>query len=222
MTGAAVCPLTLSGCSLRPPRALRLKRLLGGDEAIERSRQAGRKPNPVSAFAEATADAAMCLGRAVAGRLERPTRGSSGAGRTIAPYLALLPVGFAVPPVSPRGRCALTAPFHPCLWPACGEPIGGLISVALSLGFRPVGVTHHRTLWSSDFPPAPTDRDRRPHCPLAGLRGYYTRKRARGAMRFGSFFPQEVARPWGREQGPMGPGPGGRASRGSAWPGDGR
>ena len=30
-----------------------------------------------------------------------------------APYLALLRVGFALPPMSPSGRCALTAPFHP-------------------------------------------------------------------------------------------------------------
>jgi hypothetical protein len=28
-------------------------------------------------------------------------------------YLALLPVGFAMPPESPPARCALTAPFHP-------------------------------------------------------------------------------------------------------------
>jgi hypothetical protein len=31
---------------------------------------------------------------------------------------------------------------------------GGLLSVALSLVFRPVGVTHHHVLWSPDFPPA--------------------------------------------------------------------
>jgi len=93
-------------------------------------------------------------GSAVAGRLERPTRGSSGAGRTIAPYLALLPVGFAVPPVSPRGRCALTAPFHPCL-SRLAAAIGGLLSVALSLALRPVAVSDHRALWSSDFPPGP-------------------------------------------------------------------
>jgi hypothetical protein len=31
---------------------------------------------------------------------------------------------------------------------------GGLFSVALSLAFRPVGVTHHHTLRSPDFPPA--------------------------------------------------------------------
>jgi len=31
------------------------------------------------------------------------------------PCLVLLPVGFAMPVVSPRPRCALTAPFHPYL-----------------------------------------------------------------------------------------------------------
>src|SRR5256885_10189435 len=45
------------------------------------------------------------------------------------PYSVLLPVGFAVPPALPHARCALTAPFHPCL---CGLPrSGGLFSVAL-------------------------------------------------------------------------------------------
>ena len=36
-------------------------------------------------------------------------------GRLIAPYLGLLAVGFALPRLSPAARCALTAPFHPCL-----------------------------------------------------------------------------------------------------------
>ena len=31
------------------------------------------------------------------------------------PYLALLRAGFCLPPVLPRARCALTAPFHPYL-----------------------------------------------------------------------------------------------------------
>src|SRR6185295_6704218 len=34
-------------------------------------------------------------------------------GRPPSPYLALLRMGFAVPPPLPSGRCALTAPFHP-------------------------------------------------------------------------------------------------------------
>src|SRR5687767_304947 len=31
------------------------------------------------------------------------------------PYLVLLREGFCLPPVLPRARCALTAPFHPYL-----------------------------------------------------------------------------------------------------------
>ena len=35
-------------------------------------------------------------------------------GRPLPPYLALLRMGFTVPPPLPAERCALTAPFHPC------------------------------------------------------------------------------------------------------------
>ena len=59
------------------------------------------------------------------------------------PYLVLLPVGFAVPPPLPGARCALTAPFHPCRQTP-KVPAGGLLSVALSLGSPPPGVTRHR------------------------------------------------------------------------------
>src|SRR6516162_2773687 len=52
------------------------------------------------------------------------------------PYSVLLPVGFAVPPALPPARCALTAPFHPYLFPGGA---GGLFSVALSLGLTPAG-----------------------------------------------------------------------------------
>ena len=54
------------------------------------------------------------------------------------------PVGFTVPFPSPGPRCALTAPFHP--YPATAEDVGrgGLLSVALSLGSPPPGVTRHR------------------------------------------------------------------------------
>ncbi len=61
-------------------------------------------------------------GTPVAKRLEQPTR-MTGPKRTGSfrlrkkrprhPYLALLPVGFAVPLLLPAARCALTAPFHP-------------------------------------------------------------------------------------------------------------
>ena len=57
-------------------------------------------------------------------------------------YSVLLPVGFTLPPPSPGARCALTAPFHPCL--PTRRRTGGLLSVALSLGSPPPGVTRHR------------------------------------------------------------------------------
>ncbi len=69
-----------------------------------------------------------------------PARGQSlGGGR---PYLVLLPVGFALPSPLPETRCALAAPFRPYRHPR--GRAGGLLSVALSLGSPPPGVTRHR------------------------------------------------------------------------------
>src|SRR5438034_9413724 len=51
---------------------------------------------------------------AVTRGVKRPTRGLQPGQPRTPPYLALLRVGFALPVVSPRRRCALTAPFHPC------------------------------------------------------------------------------------------------------------
>ena len=73
-----------------------------------------------------------------------------------APWLARFPMwscsrwGLPCRRVLPPARCALTAPFHPYL-PAEAD-IGGLLSVALSVGSRPPGVTWHLALWSPDFP----------------------------------------------------------------------
>jgi hypothetical protein len=87
--------------------------------------------------------------------LERPTRKHARVARCglrrMLPYLALLQAGFTLPSPLPSTRCALTAPFHPCRR-ACAR-LGGLLSVALSVGSRPPGVTWRRTLWSPDFPP---------------------------------------------------------------------
>ena len=63
---------------------------------------------------------------------------------TCRPYLVLLLVGFAVPLTLPSARCALTAPFHPYQFLPRKEGTGGLLSVALSLGLPPPGVTRHR------------------------------------------------------------------------------
>ena len=62
----------------------------------------------------------------------------------IGSYLVLLRTGFTMPERSPFPRCALTAPFHPYLVPHVRE--GGVFSVALSLGFPPVVVSHRPAL----------------------------------------------------------------------------
>ena len=111
--------------------------------------QTACKPGSVCRrFREAGGSMAIHLGRSLpnASRdLPGRRRGKSpGLRRACRPYLVLLRVGFAVPPPLPDARCALTAPFHPC---RAGEPVvrgpGGLLSVALSLGFPPPGVTRH-------------------------------------------------------------------------------
>jgi hypothetical protein len=48
------------------------------------------------------------------------------------PYLVLLRAGFCLPPVLPRARCALTAPFHPCCR-RLAPPVSGMFSVPLIL-----------------------------------------------------------------------------------------
>ena len=59
----------------------------------------------------------------------------------IAAYLALHAVGFTVPRLSPAARCALTAPFHPCLCP-CGP------SAVCFLWHFPYARRRHRTRWA--------------------------------------------------------------------------
>lgn len=84
------------------------------------------------------------LGRPLLDASLRPTRTLSPenrlAGLTPArcSYSVLLPVGFTLPQPLPAPRWALTPPFHPSL------ERGGLLSVALSLGSPPPGVTRHR------------------------------------------------------------------------------
>src|SRR4051794_37282429 len=67
--------------------------------------------------------------------------------------LGLAPGGVCLAAASPRRRCALTAPFHLCLYATQLRPRHRLcISVALSRGFPRVGVTHRPALWCPDFP----------------------------------------------------------------------
>ena len=76
------------------------------------------KPGSESALRRAMA---IHLGRSphASASCNQPGRGSSGRDWRVSPprrpYSVLLPVGFAVPPLLPETRCALTAPFHPYL-----------------------------------------------------------------------------------------------------------
>src|SRR3982751_273541 len=103
-------------------------------------------------------------GTPVTRRLQQPTRtarpGHGSRASLLAlrcsrrPYSVLLPVGFAVPLPLPEARCALTAPFHPCL----GNTQRA--AAVCSLWHCPWGCPR-RTLsgtvcpWSPDFPPRP-------------------------------------------------------------------
>jgi hypothetical protein len=87
-------------------------------DALKEAAAAGRKPNSVpfdSPLSRRAQGDDHSSSPAIAGGIKQPTR-KLRTGRPIAlPYLALLRAGFCLPPVLPRARCALTAPFHHCL-----------------------------------------------------------------------------------------------------------
>ena len=98
------------------------------------------------------------------------------AGRAMRSLFGLAPGGVCRAGPLPDSRCALTAPFHPCLIRRSRRSPGHrrYLSVALSVGSRRPGVTWHRALWSPDFPRHPqgvtrlSGRLRRAHCPTPG------------------------------------------------------
>ena len=135
-------------------RNLRAAFTAASEETMSRAaRKAGRE----SADKPGSVVGNHSSGMHVAVHLERPTRKRALAAhcgfRRVFPYLALLRAGFSVPSPLPSTRCALTAPFHPCRR-ACAR-LGGVLSVALSVGSRPPGVTWRRAIWSPDFPLPP-------------------------------------------------------------------
>jgi len=84
---------------------------------------------------------------------------ASGEQPSSASLFGLAPGGACLAAVSPRRRCALTAPFHLCSRsvpfghkPVKQGPACRVFSVALSLGFPPLGVTQHPALRCPDFP----------------------------------------------------------------------
>ena len=107
-------------------------------------------------------------GTAVAGGLKQPTREHRGP-RHRSPIWSCSRWGLPSRSVLPPARCALTAPFHPYQFP------GGMLSVALSVGSRPPGVTWHPALRSPDFPPRRGPKPWRSGC-LAGSRPIVSRE----------------------------------------------
>jgi hypothetical protein len=106
-------------------------------------------------------------------RRRRSPEGNRPAGR---PYAVLLPVGFALPPPLPAARCALTAPFHPCL-PAARAADRRYVSVALSLRSPSPGVTRHRVPVEPGLSsPRPSPAGRRPSGRLTQALGRPARK----------------------------------------------
>ncbi len=91
--------------------------------------------------------------------LKQPTREHVWATRAarsrLPPYLALLQAGFTVPSSVTTDAVRSYRTLSPLPVPPRGRNLGGLLSVALSVGSRPPGVTWRLALWSPDFPPCP-------------------------------------------------------------------
>lgn len=90
------------------------------------------------------------LGPPVARGLARPTREHRAGHPQALPYLVLLRAGFSWLPVSPPAPVSSYLTLSPLPW----AYHGGLVSVALSVGSPPLGITQRPALWSPDFPPA--------------------------------------------------------------------
>jgi hypothetical protein len=97
-------------------------------------------------------------------RYASPRTSSDLPGDTCGPHVQPIRRSTACPPiwscsgrglpchrVLPPARCALTAPFHPYRRAAEATCLGGLLSVALSVGSRPPGVTWRLALGARTF-----------------------------------------------------------------------
>ncbi len=89
--------------------------------------------------------------RRVTAPLKQPTR-EPREQRECSPIWSCSGWGLPCPTLLLDRRCALTAPFQPCLI-LLAKAIGGLFSVALSVASRRPAVSRHPTLRSPDFPP---------------------------------------------------------------------
>ncbi len=117
--------------------------------AMGRKREWACKPGSVSR--SSSRDGRHSSRMTVTGHLKQPTRGRDGPSH-VPLYSVLLQAGFTMPPPVTGRRGALLP--HPFTLAGGLLPAGGLLSVALSLGSPPPGVTRRPALWSPDFPPA--------------------------------------------------------------------
>ena len=125
-----------------------------GTDLVRKFRQGACKPGSVRrAVSERThaARAAIPLGLALPqGSSDQPGRSMRNTPvdpcePTRRPYSVLLRVGFTMRALLPVPRCALTAPFHPCLCPEGPSAVCSLWHfpwTSLQAG-RPAGVTRH-------------------------------------------------------------------------------
>jgi len=130
------------------------------------------KPGSVAKTGQARSPDGHSSGPGVAPWFSRPTTAAARKpalfrrGRNTLRYLGLLRVGFTLPLPLLVARCALTAPFHP--YHRTRRSGGGLLSVALSLGSRPPGVTRHPVSVEPGLS-SPTPRGQRGHPALCRL-----------------------------------------------------
>ena len=140
------------------------------------NRPGGPQEGGESACKPGSVESSHSSGTCVTAGLKRPTRKHARA-RAAAP---LRDCDFPIWPCSrwglpcrrvlPPTRCALTAPFHP--YQHCCQRFGGLLSVALSVGSRPPGVTWHPARRARTFLHAAVKQ--RSGCPADSPPGHHT------------------------------------------------
>jgi hypothetical protein len=115
------------------------------------------------------------------------------------PYLVLLQVGFTVPRRVATRAVRSYRTFSPLPVRAIPD-VGGIFSVALSVGWRLPGVTWHLARWSPDFPPRRQTAQRlsdrlsqRNYTRCRGALGGYLPESS-SARRYNSFRPAPVIR----------------------------
>ncbi len=154
--------ITSSSCGVAFLRGSAQRYCADSSRLEDSSARAGDKPDSVPAGDYSSAGGGHLSGTPVPRRLMRPTRGSRGP-RSNAPVFGLAPSGVYL--ASPVTRAAGELLPHRFTLAFASRRVRGLLSVALSVGVPPLGVTQRPALRSPDFPPARRTRasDRLPY-----------------------------------------------------------